>query len=43
MIGRKVERRRLEDFDYVYTALLDDDPSRPRVKRKAPASRRKRR
>ena len=43
MIGRKVERRRLEDFDYVYTALLDDDLAPPRVKRKAPASRRKRR
>jgi ATP-dependent RNA helicase RhlE len=43
MIGRKVERRRLEGFDYVYTALLDDDLAQPRVKRKAPASRRKRR
>jgi ATP-dependent RNA helicase RhlE len=43
MIGRKVERRRLEGFDYVYTALLDDDLDQPRVKRKAPASRRKRR
>ncbi len=43
MIGRKVERRRLEDFDYVYTALLDDDLAPPRVKRKAAPSRRKRR
>jgi ATP-dependent RNA helicase RhlE len=43
MIGREVERRRLEDFDYVYTALLDDNLAPPRVKRKSPPPRRKRR
>ncbi len=43
MIGRKVERRRLEDFEYVYTALLDDDLAPPRVKRKSSSPRRKRR
>jgi ATP-dependent RNA helicase RhlE len=43
MIGRQVERRRLEDFDYVYTALLDDNLAPPRVKRKSSAPRRKRR
>jgi ATP-dependent RNA helicase RhlE len=43
MIGQKVERRRLEDFDYVYTALLDDHPPTKRVKRKSAPSRRRRR
>ncbi len=41
MIGQKVERRRLDNFEYVYTALLDEHPPVRRVKRKAP--RRKRR
>jgi len=42
MIGQKVERRRLEDFDYVYTALLDDSPPTKRIKRKSAPARRKR-
>ncbi|MBM3844950.1 MAG: DEAD/DEAH box helicase, partial [Verrucomicrobia bacterium] len=28
-IGQKIARVKLEGFDYVYTALFDDDPSKP--------------
>ncbi|MFV1995006.1 MAG: DEAD/DEAH box helicase [Verrucomicrobiales bacterium] len=31
-IGQKIEKRKLDNFDYVYTTLIDDDPPRP-VKR----------
>ena len=41
-IGRKIERRKLENFSYVYSALVDDDPPRP-VRQKRRTVRRKRR
>ncbi|MBL9154852.1 MAG: DEAD/DEAH box helicase [Verrucomicrobiales bacterium] len=31
-IGQKIERRKLEGFNYIYTALLDDSPPKPRKK-----------
>lgn len=41
-IGQKIERRKLEGFEYVYTALLDDSPPRPvRTKRSGPKRRRR--
>ncbi len=42
-IDRKIERRKLEDFDYVYTALLDDDAGKKKSKRSGPPKRRRRR
>ncbi len=41
-IERKIERRKLEGFDYAYTALLDDQPARP-LRKARPAGRRRRR
>lgn len=41
-INNKIERRKLEGFPYAYTALLDDSPARP-VIRKRPAPPRRRR
>jgi ATP-dependent RNA helicase RhlE len=40
-IDKKIERRRLEGFNYVYTALLDDSPSKPRVKRRGGGKKRR--
>ncbi len=41
-IEQKIEQRKLEDFDYVYTALLDDEPPKPvRTKRRGAPRRRK--
>lgn len=36
-IGKKIERRKLEGFDYAYTALLDAAPQRP-LRRSRPSS-----
>lgn len=41
-INKKIERRKIEDFSYVYTALLDDSPARP-VRRPKPKSSSRRR
>jgi len=41
-IDKAIPRRKLEDFDYIYTALLDDSPPRP-VRRKKGGGGRKRR
>ena len=38
-VNQKIERRKLEDFNYVYTALLDDSPPKP-VRKKRPAPKR---
>ena len=35
-ISRKIERKKLDNFDYIYTALLDDSPARP-VRKKRPS------
>ncbi|MDO4222024.1 MAG: DEAD/DEAH box helicase [Akkermansia sp.] len=40
-INRKVERRKLEGFPYMYTALLDDSPVRP-LRKPRPAMKRRR-
>ncbi|MFT5468555.1 MAG: ATP-dependent RNA helicase RhlE [Verrucomicrobiales bacterium] len=41
-VEAKIERRKLDNFDYVYTALLDDKPAGPvRVKRKGPKRRKR--
>ncbi|MGB1875025.1 MAG: DEAD/DEAH box helicase [Akkermansiaceae bacterium] len=42
-IDKKIERRKLENFSYTYTALLDDSPARPVRKKRPPAPRRRRR
>lgn len=42
-VNRKIERRKLDGFEYLYTALLDDSPARPvRKPRPKPSSRRRR-
>ncbi len=42
-IEKKIERRKVDGFNYVYTALLDEEPPKPvRVKRR-PAGRKRRR
>jgi len=41
-VGRKIDRRTLEGFDYVYTALLDDSPPRPIRKKRRGGGRRRR-
>jgi ATP-dependent RNA helicase RhlE len=41
-IDQKIERRKLEDFPYSYTALLDDSPSKP-IRRKSTGGKKKRR
>jgi len=40
-VGQKIERRKIDDFDYNYTALLDDRPAAPLRKRR-PGRRKKR-
>jgi ATP-dependent RNA helicase RhlE len=42
-IGKKIERKKLDNFDYKYTALLDDKPAKPIRKKRPPAPRRRRR
>ncbi len=42
-IGKKIERKKLEDFAYKYTALLDDKPGKPVRKKRPPAPKRRRR
>jgi len=42
-IGKKIERKKLENFDYIYTALLDDAPGKPVRKKRRPAPKRRRR
>ncbi len=39
---KKIERKKLEDFNYVYTALLDDNPG-PKRRKRPPAKKRRRR
>lgn len=41
-IDKKIEKRKLEGFDYIYTALLDEEPPKPVRKRRPPAPRRRR-
>jgi len=41
-INQKVERRKLENFDYIYTALLEESPQRPVRKKRPPAPKRRR-
>ena len=41
-IEKKIERRKLPDFDYSYTALLDDKPSKPIRRPRRPSGRRRR-
>jgi len=41
-IGQKIERRKLEGFDYNYTALLDDSPGPALRKRRSGPKRRRR-
>ncbi len=41
-IDKKIERRKLDGFDYIYTALLDDSPPQP-VRRKKMGGGKKRR
>jgi ATP-dependent RNA helicase RhlE len=41
-IDQKIERRKLDNFDYIYTALLDDSPIKP-VRRKSGGGGKKRR
>ncbi len=40
-IGQKIERKKLDNFDYNYTALLDDNPPVLRKRPRAPKRRRK--
>ena len=42
-IDKKIERRKLENFDYIYTALLDDAPGKSVRKKRRPAPKRRRR
>ena len=42
-ISQKIERRKLEGFDYAYTALLDAAPARPLRKPRPAAPKRRRR
>jgi len=39
-IDKKIERRKLDGFDYIYTALLDEHPPKP-VRKRRPAPRRR--
>jgi len=41
-IEKKIARRKLPDFDYSYTALLDDKPSKPIRRPRRPSGRRRR-
>lgn len=40
-IDKKIEKRKLDGFDYIYTALLDEHPPKPVRKRRPPAPRRR--
>jgi ATP-dependent RNA helicase RhlE len=40
-IDRKIERRKLENFEYIYTALLDDSPPKP-IRRKGGGGKKRR-
>ncbi|MEY3394090.1 MAG: hypothetical protein RL346_326 [Verrucomicrobiota bacterium] len=42
-VNQKIQRRKLENFNYTYTALLDDEPSRPIRKKKSTGGGKKRR
>ena len=41
-IDRKIDRKKLEGFNYTYTALLDDSPGKPIRKKRRPAPKRRR-
>lgn len=41
-VNRKIERRKVDNFDYLYTALLDDSPARPVRKARPKSSSRRR-
>lgn len=41
-VDQKIVRRKLDNFDYAYTAILDENPGKP-ARRKRPPARRKRR
>jgi len=41
-IEQKIPRRKLENFDYIYTALLDDSPGKPVRKKKAGGGKKRR-
>ena len=42
-VNQKIERKKLDGFAYKYTALLDDAPAKPVIKKRRPAPRRRRR
>ncbi|MDE0825234.1 MAG: DEAD/DEAH box helicase [Akkermansiaceae bacterium] len=42
-ISQKIKRKKLEEFNYTYTALLDDSPARSVIKKRRPAPKRRRR
>jgi ATP-dependent RNA helicase RhlE len=41
-VGKKIERRKLDGFNYTYTALLDESPGKSVRKKRRPAPRRRR-
>ena len=41
-IDQKIPRRKLENFDYIYTALLDDSPGKPIRKKKTGGGKKRR-
>lgn len=41
-IDKTIPRRKLDNFDYIYTALLDDSPGKP-LRKKRPAGKKRRR
>ena len=42
-IDKKIERRKLDGFDYVYSALIDDSPPTPVRRRKGGGGKKRRR
>ncbi|MEM9235784.1 MAG: ATP-dependent helicase, partial [Verrucomicrobiota bacterium] len=42
-IGQDLQRKKLEDFSYIYTALLDDSPAKPIRKKRGGGGRKRRR
>ncbi|RCL33316.1 MAG: ATP-dependent helicase [Verrucomicrobia bacterium] len=40
-IDKKIERKKLEDFEYAYTAILDDKPAKPIRRPRRPSGRRR--
>ncbi len=42
LTNQTIERKKVADFDYTYTALLDDKPAAPLRKKRPPAKRRRR-